>query len=330
VPLKLIPPVAGRSANYRIRGTHQRVYVDRTAGSPNKAAAQAELKRLRQEIERGAARLHGEPTFASAAIAYLDAGGEDRFVARLNDWFGDRPLREIDQQAIDAAAVGLYPDASPATRNRQVYSPLSAIMKRAGFKTTFARPKGARGAGRLAWLKTEDAAALLEAAEAVHGRFGAMCTFLLYTGCRLSEAVTLLPSDLHLSESFAYIRQTKNGDPRPVHLPPQVVAALANIEMIKDRPVFRLGKAGRLYDLLRAAYEKAGLEKPERVAFHIFRHTYGAWMRRYAGMDTAGLVATGAWKSRQAAAVYEHADVTEEARKADMLPTRAKSVRRKT
>ena len=63
---------------------------------------------------------------------------------------------------------------------------------------------------------------------------------------------------------------------------------------------------------------------PERTAFHIFRHTYGAWMRRYSGLDTTGLVATGAWRSRQAAAVYEHASPTEEARKADLLPVRKK------
>jgi hypothetical protein len=45
-------------------------------------------------------------------------------------------------------------------------------------------------------------------------------------------------------------------------------------------------------------------------------------MRRYAGLDTTCLVSTGAWKSRQAAAIYEHADVSEEGRKADLLPTR--------
>jgi integrase len=56
------------------------------------------------------------------------------------------------------------------------------------------------------------------------------------------------------------------------------------------------------------------------VAFHVFRHTWGAWMRRYGGLDTSGLVETGAWRSRQAAAVYEHAVQSEEARKADALP----------
>jgi integrase len=314
MPLRLIDPKAGRWANYRVRGTYRGFYIDRSTGTADKAKARAELRRIREEIERGAARIQSGPTFASAAIAYLDAGGEDRFVAALNDWFGDKPLSEIDQEAIDAAAVGIYPKASAATRNRQVYSPMSAILKRAGVKTIFDRPIGSRGAGRLAWLKPEDAGKLITAASDVHARFGALCTFLLYTGCRLSEALTLTPADLHLSESFAYIRQTKNGDPRPVHLPPVVVAALANIEPAGKR-VFGLSKAGRLYDLLSAAYERAEIEKPRRVAFHIFRHSYGAWMRRYAGMDTAGLVATGAWKSRQAAAVYEHADVTEEARK---------------
>lgn len=327
MPLKLVAPKVGRWANYRVRGTYLGNYVDCTTGTPVKAAALAQLRRIREEIERGAPRLRGEPTFASAAITYLDAGGEARFIAPLNDWFGDKPLSQIDQEAVDKAAMGLYPHASPATRNRQVYSPMSAILKRAGVETALKRPVGGRGAVRLHWLRPEEAERLLDAASAHHVRFGALCTFLLYTGCRLNEALALRPADLHLSESFAYVRQTKNGDPRPVHLPPVVVAALANVALDPARTVFRLTKAGRLYELLDEVATKAGVEIPERVAFHIFRHSYGAWMRRYAGMDTAGLVATGAWKSRQAAAVYEHADVTEEARKADLLPTRAKSVR---
>jgi integrase len=62
---------------------------------------------------------------------------------------------------------------------------------------------------------------------------------------------------------------------------------------------------------------------PDRVAFHLFRHTWATWMRRYAGMDTAGLVETGAWKSRVSASVYEHLDATVEGRKAALLPTMA-------
>jgi integrase len=77
------------------------------------------------------------------------------------------------------------------------------------------------------------------------------------------------------------------------------------------------------YTWLNEIATAAGVEIPDRVAFHIFRHTYGAWMRRDARLDTSGLVGTGAWRSRNAAAVYEHVETTEEARKADLLPTLA-------
>jgi hypothetical protein len=43
-------------------------------------------------------------------------------------------------------------------------------------------------------------------------------------------------------------------------------------------------------------------------------------MRRYAGSDTSGLVATGAWLSRQSAARYEHAVFSEEAQKSALFP----------
>ncbi|MGP8232300.1 MAG: hypothetical protein ACLQL2_06485 [Methylovirgula sp.] len=77
------------------------------------------------------------------------------------------------------------------------------------------------------------------------------------------------------------------------------------------------------------ASRAADVHIPERVAFHAFRHTWGAWMRRYGGLDTTGLVETGAWRSRQAAAVYEHAVQSEEARKADMLPVVLKAAEKK-
>jgi integrase len=162
--------------------------------------------------------------------------------------------------------------------------------------------------------------ALLTAAENVEPRFGVLCVFLLYTGCRLSEALRLTWADVQLEEGFAYVGRTKNGDPRAVHLPAGVVTAIKALPDVRGR-VFPMHKGGRLYAMLRTAAERAAVQIPDRVAFHIFRHTYGSWMRRYAGLDTTGLVATGAWKSRQAASVYEHAVTSEEARKADLLPT---------
>lgn len=322
MPLKLVAPRPGKSPNWTIRGTHFRIRVDQTTGTADRKLAQKILARVRDEIERGAFSRPGAPTFARAALNYIDHGGEERFVLRLAEHFGEMPLERIGQLEIDAAAIALYPHASAATRNRQVYSPVSAILKQAGVKMPISRPKGARGSSRLFWLSKEQAGRLLEAATARDAEFGIFLAFLLYSGCRLSEAVALEVGNVNLLEAWAYVLETKNGSPRMVHLPPVLVSALATHPRGLERAgkLFRFGKNGRLYAWLEDAARAAGVAIPPRVAFHAFRHTWGAWMRRYGGLDTTGLVETGAWRSRQAAAVYEHAVQSEESRKADALP----------
>lgn len=109
-----------------------------------------------------------------------------------------------------------------------------------------------------------------------------------------------------------------------MHLPPVAVAALANLVSFSQEAklgrVFGYRKSGRLYKLLHKAELASGVQIPDGISFHIFRHSYGALMKRLG----ADLVGTGAWKSKQAAAVYEHIDTTEEARKADLLPVRVR------
>jgi integrase len=328
MPLKLVPPRAGKTPYWSGRGTHHGRYIDRSTKARERRLALRLIRQWEKVIERGIFADDSEPTFASASIDYMNAGGERRFLTPLIEHFGTIPLRNIDQAAIDGAAVTLYPAETPATRNRQVYSPVSAILKHAGIEKSLKRPKGARGTRRTTWLQPEQAFALVASAHTLNPRFGALCTFLLYTGCRLSEALRLRPEDIDLPANFAYVRKTKNGEPRPVHLPPVLVSALANIEFA-HATAFGYSKAGRIYTLLDDAATAAEVIIPDRVAFHIFRHCYGAWMRRYGGLDTSGLVGTGAWKSHDAARVYEHVDVSEEARKADLLPT-ATSIKKRT
>jgi len=327
VPIRIVPPKPGRTPYFRLRGTYLGVHIDRSTGSPDRRVAAQALARIKGEIERGALSSKTGPGFAEAMTAYLAAGGTPRFLAPLLQYFRDTPLADIDQIALDACAAELYPDATPATRNRQVYTPFSAIRRQAGITDPLRRPKGARGARRVHFLKPDEALALLAGCEAQGARFGALCRYLLYTGSRLSEALTLDWRHLDLAEATAYAPHTKTGEPRLVHLPPVVVAAIANLDAADAGRVFRLSKSGYLYKLLAQAEAASGVTIPEGVSFHIFRHTYGAWMKRL-GVD---LVGTGAWRSRQAASVYEHLDMRKEARQADRLPTRtgAKSVRGK-
>lgn len=324
MPLKLVPPRPGKTPYWYVRGTHRGVALDRSTKETGRPQALRWLRRWRDEIDSGELSRPGAPTFLDAAVAYMAATGQERFLAPLVERLGRLRLDQVDQRQIDAAAVALHPAASPATRNRQVYSPVSAILKHAGIDFALRRPKGGEGRRNTGWLWPEQAFRLLDTAEETDAEFAALLTVLLYTGMRLGEALALETAHVRLGEGFAFIADSKNGDPRPVHLPPEAVAALANHPRGLDRPgrVFRFGKNGALYLRLATVAARAGVEMPERSAFHLLRHTWATWMRRYGGLDTAGLVGTRAWRDRKSAARYEHVVVSEEARRADLLPTR--------
>lgn len=322
MPLKLIPPRPGKTPFWSVRGTHLGVYVDKSTKLAERRKAAKLLAKWRDDIEQGQFVKPGEATFLTAAVAYMEAGGERTFLSPLIGHFGETPLRLIDQAAIDDAAGTLYPGATNATRNRQVYTPVSAVLKRAGVTIVLRRPDGASGARHTSWLWPEQAFALLREGAALDAELGIMLRMFLYTGMRLGEGLGLHGEDIRMDEAFAYVRETKNDDPRPVFLPPAVLAALASHPrgLKPGVRVFRFTRSGRLYALLRLAAGRAEVTLPKRQAFHLLRHTWATWMRRYGGTDTAGLVGTRAWRDRKSAARYEHTVLSEDALKARLLP----------
>ena len=215
MPLKLIPPRPGKTPNYTLRGTYLRVYVERTAGTPDKKRAAQVLKDVKQSIERGEYAAKAEPkieaprppTFADAALAYLRSGGEGKYISPIIEATGehalrDKPLAEIDQIAIDNAASALYPNAPATTTNRQFYTPVSAVLKRAGIEREVKRPKGWRGSKATEWLEPEQAFPLIDAAYELEPEFGLFCLTLLYTGMRLSDPVKSRLRDQKLGEAL--------------------------------------------------------------------------------------------------------------------------------
>jgi integrase len=320
MPLKLYSP-RGRSPYYSVRGTYLGVYVNRSTKAGKRAIAVKALQQIERDIESGAFAVKGEATFASAAMSYMNAGGDRRFLKRLLEHFGDKPLKEIDQAAIDHAAVGIYPVASVATRNRQVYTPVSAVLRHVGARLDLRRPIGAMGGRSTAWLWPEQAEAIFAEAEKLDKEFAALLILLCYTGLRLSEALNLTWDNVRLADGYAYVPDTKSEEPRAVFLPPVAVAAMGNLGGGERGAAFRFTKSGHLYSLLKVAAFRAGVDLPERSAFHVFRHTYATWMRRYAGADSTALIATGAWKDRKSVDRYTHAVVSEESKRAALLPT---------
>jgi integrase len=326
---KLVPPRAGKTPFWYVRGKYCGIGLDRSAGTSEERAARRILATWKQQAERGEFALKqtapesGPPTFARAATAYMRAGGERKFVEPILRAWPARLLSDIDQVAIDTLAEELYPNAPASTRNRQVYTPVSAILKHVGIERKIKRPKGWRGNKRTFWLKPEPTFALLAAATEIDAEFGLFCTLLNYTGMRLSEGLGLLCENIDLSRGYAYVPTTKTDQPRAVHLPPICVTALANHPRGLSRTgrLFRFHNGGRLRDMLDEACKRSNVAFPNRTAFHAFRHNYGTWMRLYAGLDGLALIRTGTWADMESVERYSHSETSAEARKADELPT---------
>lgn len=346
MPLKIVPPRPDKTPNYSIRGTYLGVTVDRSAGTPKKAVAEKQLKKLELAIERGEypekPKQPDAPTFLSAAVAYMKAGRSRRYIAKLIEHFKDKPLEEIDQTAINEAAVTLYPNVTPATRNGSVYTPVAAILHHAGVKITVVRPKGHKGKPKTLWLSPADAFDIIKAADAIDPEMGRLLTFLLYTGCRIGEALALDWRNVNLEARSAYIETSKNEDPRTAKMT-QELCDLLEPHKQKSGKVFRFHQGGhRNFIFLNAKVTACGLppiKRPKRkqqqatpvyrlswVTFHTFCHTWATWMRRYGGADVQGLVATERWRDPRSAARYTHTVSHEEWDRVDSLPTAGKSV----
>lgn len=325
MPLKLIEPKPGKTPYYYIRGTYLGVYVERSSKATDRVTAAKILRTLKDEIERGAIARPGEQTFLDAAVLYMAATSNEAHLRPIIERIGHLPAKNIQQVDIDRLAVELYPNASPATRNRHVYTPVSAVLKHAGVDFRMRRPKGWRGKSAVDWLKPEQAQAYLDTAMNLDPHFHDLALLCLYAGCRRSEAQSLRCRDVWLAEAYVLLPDTKTGEPRAVYLPPLLVAMLANRDMSDpDALVFGMS----MMTVKRRVREMKRLLPwlPDK-ALHVLRHSFGAWMRRYAKLDDEGMLSLGVWKDRQSVSRYAHADVHAEARKADLLPTpiRAKS-----
>jgi integrase len=274
----------------------------------------------------------------SAAIAYMQAGGRRKYVGPLIKHFRDKPLSEMTQEVIDAAAVELHPDVTPATRNGYVYTPVSAILHHAlGEKCpVIRRPKGAKGRIKTDFMWPDDAFAIIGAADEIDAEFGLYLRLLIYTGIRKSEGLGLLAADVQPSEHAAWLRDSKNEDPRMLKLREDIARPLqAQLESHTGERLFRFNDGGHFkHLLLRAKLKACGVPCPVRrptgwkppayrlafVGFHTFRHTWATWMRRYGGTDIQGLAATKNWRDPKSAARYAHVVSREEWDRVDNLP----------
>jgi integrase len=331
VPIKLVR--RPRSSNWILRGTLRGIRIEESTGVGDRRAA--EEIRAKREAEILAESVYGRratATFASAALSYMENGGSTRFLAPIIEHFGTTPLAQVDQDAIDRMARKLYPNSSDATRNRQAYTPTSAVIRHAARRNWCApiileRP--AQSAERVRWLTLEEADRLIGAC---NRHLRPLVIFLLYTGARAGEALWLDWRHVDLERAHVTFAKTKNGEARGVPLHGRVIAALANLPH-REGEVFRrpdgfpyehpapgddvdTSAGTHIHTAFKGACKRAGI-----VDFHPHdcRHTWATW--HYAANRNLGaLQRLGGWKSVRMVMRYTHVNVEEFKDTIDLLP----------
>lgn len=310
---------------WQITGTLRGVRVRQSTGTDDRQAAEKIRLRLEQGILYQKAL--DIRTVADAILAYIENGGDDRFLFKINETLGETPLSDLTQGMIDKASREAYPGYkrgengqrrphSAATIKRQFYIPLAAVLHYAhesGMMPHYMRlrmPRAPRPAPK--WANEAWFSAFLAVAD---DDLRAITIFLMGTGCRISEALNLRPADIDLAAGEAYVRTTKNGEPRIAALPDFVCQEISRY--MDGEKVFPFKNRFAVNGALERACKKAGIEY---LSTHkVGSHTFATQLARLAGMDAKALTATGRWKDPKSTYHYTHYLKKEQAQKADSL-----------
>lgn len=205
------------------------------------------------------------------------------------------PVKNINSGVVRQAAIALQPNASAATRNRQVIVPTQAIINHAA-KMDLCR-----------YLKVERFPVVTKKKEPVTWEWvqkfmavaspnlGALACFMFLTGARISEATQLTWGDVDLSQGRATITMGKiGGETRRAHLPPPLVVALANIPSSREpkEVVFRFHNRHTCKTQWEAACKRA---KVKFLTYHACRHGFATAML-HSGVDPITTAKLGGWK----------------------------------
>ncbi len=308
MPLTLVPPRAGASRFWRIRGTVRANvggavrsrYIDETTGIESRELAEAiKIKREAQVLEELVFGPKLSRRFSEAAVTYVETvkpgreqsaaiiGRErrDGTVSRcLIDDFGGMLVNAIDQAAVDRVMRERFAHAAPATVQRSLLTPLISVLNFAAERKwcdrpRFWRPKQPRG--RTRWASQEEVGRIIGAAPP-HLR--PLIYFLVLTGARMGEALTLQWEDVSLGERWCVFRDTKNGEDRGAPLHHALVALLGNLPGERRGIVFltpsgvpyaeRAG-GGHIKTAWSATLRRAGIAD---LRPHDLRHTCSTWL----------------------------------------------------
>lgn len=298
--------VRGTVAVWR-SGQPQSVAVHRSTRVRDRSQAEGVKRQIENEVaERNHTGREPALTFEQAADRYVIQGGETRFLAKPRAHLGRVRIDEITQQALDDAAIKAYPGSS-ATRRRQFYAPVLAVLSSNGIGVRFKRP--ADGQKRTIFLRPEQADEALRSMLAVRWPnpwAPALATFLFGQGTRVGETLAIDGrDDISLPDRYAILRDPKNGHERMVTLCRRTIAALSGVPNLGQRGPLFLRYDGRPYEpredrgyRLRfwdTAMKAIGVD-PRTYTPHTARHSWATWFYSQT-KDVVRMKAEGGWES---------------------------------
>lgn len=291
-----IAHVHGTVAGQRIR----RSLGTRDPQDAEHLRAQTESRLLRQSLYGE----ENEVTFAEACGKYLKDGGERRFMAPILRAFGrERRISTIKPGHVRSLAKELYPKAGAATWNRQVITPVRAVINHAADSgrcapiriRRFQEPKAIRKVGGREWIEAYCAAESNPYVRAAR-------RFMFQTGARISDVVAIEPRHLcDLENHRIILERTKNGDAGVFIIAQELAREIAALTPRRCRDgslrVFGFQSRDGLHKAFKRTCDQAGIEY--LTSHEAGRHAFATELIVKRGVDVASAAKLGRWKSRR-------------------------------
>lgn len=257
-------------------------------------------------------------TFGMAAEAYIDAGKDDRFLEPLIEHFRDTRISDLSGTKVRQAAKELYPDAAYTTWNRQVVTPMKAVINHSADAGDCPAIKIKGFSKRDRDVRLPDTAPRVAVTRDYIDRFRKHCDnpwvralmlFNYQTAARISEALRVEPDDLDLPNRTVTLTRTKNGKERVAKLTAELVFELQDLKPRGDR-VFGYRSKRAVYTVIQDVCARAKI--PYLGTHQPGRHSFATELivRKKLDVDTAAKL--GGWDSRQLLVqTYVHGDAGE-------------------
>lgn len=224
-----------RNGKFYAFGTFNGERIRKSLGTSVEATAKEQLAQFEAKLwKRHSYGDEAVRTFEEAALSYLKQGGEGRYVPKVLLHFKGRSVGKITPGEIRKAAVEVYPDAGPSTRNRQFITPARSIINHAhelGWcgavsVKTFDVPKSKKNKPvDRTWITS----VMAECDKRGLPHLSALALFMHQTGARISEAIRLTGDDefLNLRKRLVTLEKTKTDEMSVRVLTSELIARIA-------------------------------------------------------------------------------------------------------